>query len=85
MRTLFLKEYKAKYLRRRVIAIACGVAAVLLTALVLIDDAFSWHDVSSGLLLAFAGMAVLAILAGRWALRRRQQDAARSLKDSALW
>jgi hypothetical protein len=82
MRTLFPKGYKDKQQRWRMTAWACGVAAVLLTSLVLLDDVISWQ--SSGVLAA-AVTAGLAIFAGRWAYRRRQQDVTRNLKDSALW
>jgi thiosulfate reductase cytochrome b subunit len=84
MRTLFLKGHKAKLQRWHVAAWACGVVAVLLTLLALLEEAISWH-VAFLWLLAAAVIAGLAILVGRWVYRRRLQDSTRSLKDSALW
>lgn len=84
MRTLFLKGHKAKLQPWYVAACACGVVAVLLALLALLNEAISWHVASLGLLAA-AVIAGLAVLASRWVYRRRLQDATRNLKDSALW
>ena len=84
MRTLFLKGYKARHRHWRMTAWACGVAAVLLATLLLLGSVISWKDLSWGLFAA-AVIAGLALLAGLWVYRRRQMDAARNLKDSALW
>ena len=84
MRTLFLKGRKAKLPQWHMAAWACGVIAVLLTLLVLLDEAISWHVASLGLLAA-AVIAGLAIFAGRRVYRRRLHEATRNLKDSALW
>lgn len=84
MRTLFLKGHKAKLQRWHVTAWAFGVITALLAVLALLEDAISWRVAASGLLAAVV-IAGLAILIGRWVHRQRQQDATRSLKDSALW